>query len=808
MESKQSILRQVCCYLADNCDYASSQDGIGFNGIDTYVGHNLALLEEEYWDNSIIHEAAGMLLKYKKQILKNKELDYDLLKKIHEETKQAKPIYSLSDEVKQKKIEQQKKNGKKDLYEKKGLLYFEFDKCFINDVLSDIKDIPGRVYSSSLTPHWFVPTDSAFEILITAIKHKFSITEEAYNLIIKELNSRSEKIKESSATTAKEISIKGLYQDEDKKLLPYQNAGINFLLKNPNSIIADEMGLGKTLQSIATVQKMNAFPSLIITPSFLKKNWERELKQWLPELSNIQIVKNGNTKLDKKAKVIIINYELVKKFQNDLEKIKFKALICDESHYLKNYKALRTKAVTELSQILKDSLKTKLLISGTPFLNRPRELVSQLQILDKIDNFGGTYGFLNKYCYDKEKSNEWQTSYDGAINLDELNRKLRETCFLRREKQDVLADLPPKTRVIQNIEISNKKEYKEATENLISYIGEKAKLDNKIYASIAHLSQEEKQQAVNEYKNSKEAAAARAEVLVRTTTLRKVTGQGKIKESIQWIEDFLETGQKLIVFGVHKEVLNTLADQLSKYGIVMATGEQSPEERDDAMQKFQNDDNIRLFIGSIKAAGVGLTLTKASNVLFVEFEWRPGDHEQAEDRAHRIGQKDNVTAWYLLDENTIDFNIYNMLERKRQTIKQGTQKLNNIDYIDMIRDINNKSNLTELSQNSTDLFKDLDKKINYHEEITELSQHNDIIVDVDIIDTELSHEEKEYNRKKTNQQKMQSYRRKKGIKSREEYLKQNTISKDKPWKKYNISRANYYRKKKENPLFDKPLFDF
>ncbi len=113
-----------------------------------------------------------------------------------------------------------------------------------------------------------------------------------------------------------------------------------------------------------------------------------------------------------------------------------------------------------------------------------------------------------------------------------------------------------------------------------------------------------------------------------------------------------------------------------------------------------------------------------------------------------------------------------------------------------------------MSQNSTDLFKDLDKKINYHEEITELSQHNDIIVDVDIIDTELSHEEKEYNRKKTNQQKMQSYRRKKGIKSREEYLKQNTISKDKPWKKYNISRATYYRKKKENPLFDKPLFDF
>lgn len=805
------ILRQVCNYLAKNCDYASSKDGIGFNGIDTHVGHSLAILEDEYWKDKLIHNVANMLLKYKKQILKNNDLDYEKIREIYEQTKefvQNDSYFDLHAEVKQKKLEQQKKYGKKELCVKNGLLCFEFDKCFIDDVLSEIKDIQGRIYSPKPTPNWSVPTHEAITILNIVIQHKFSITSEAFEILSKELEIKNKNITASGASSSdKKIIIKGLYQDEEKKLLPYQIAGIHYLIENPDSIVADEPGLGKTLQTIATVQKLNAFPALIIVPGSLAINWEKEFKLWLPRLSNVQILKNGNTKINKKANVIIVSYDLVKKFQKELQTIKFKALICDESHNLKNYKAQRTIAVTELSQILKPTLKTKLLLSGTPIMNRPRELISQLQIIDKINIFGGAYDFLGRYCYSEEKSNDWNVSYDGAINLDELNRKLREACFLRREKIDVLTELPPKRRIIRHIFISNKREYKRAENDLINFIGEKAKSDKKFYASITHLSQKEQQIEIDKFKNKKESAAVKAEILVKTTTLRKVTGEGKIKEAIQWIEDFLQTDQKLIVFGVHSEVLNTLAKHLLKYGVVMVTGEQSMEERDKAVQQFQENDKIRLFIGSIKAAGVGFTLTKASNVLFVELEWRPGDHEQAEDRAHRIGQKDSVTAWYLIDDDTIDKHIYQVLEQKRQIIKQGTKKIDTIDYSQVLESIDNKK-ATELSQYTTHLLDNLEEYADL-EEITELSQNAEEIKDiskhstnVECIDTkieksnqitELSQNEIKDDKKEKNRLRMQNYRRKKGMLNREEYLKKNQINKNKPWVKMEISRANYYR---------------
>ena len=304
-------------------------------------------------------------------------------------------------------------------------------------------------------------------------------------------------------------------------------------------------------------------------------------------------------------------------------------------------------------------------MSGTPMLNRPKELITQLQALGRIGEIGGVKHFLERYC-DPKPGFGGRTDYSGASRLDELNRRLA-LFTVRRLKRDVLSELPPKMRVEVPIAISNWREYDEASRDIVLWIKNELAKDEEFVSQLLAESNGDESYAWEAIESAGEKAA-RAEVLVRFAKLKRIIARGKMDHALAWINDFLQSGKKLVVFAWHRETAVELAGAL---GAPMIIGGTSIKERDSAVEAFQNDAECRVIVLNIKAGGVGLTLTAGSDVLFCELGWSPGDMEQAEDRVHRIGQADTCTAWYLLGAGTIEEEIYELIESKRRVVGES-----------------------------------------------------------------------------------------------------------------------------------------
>lgn len=431
----------------------------------------------------------------------------------------------------------------------------------------------------------------------------------------------------------------------------YQREGICFGLEHKRIIIGDEPGLGKTLQSIGIVDTANAYPCLVICPSSLKINWQREFEKFTDK-SALVLDNNVRTTWGYLLsmgvhQVAIVNYESLRKFfvwdirggkQFRLKDVvfnpqiqAFKSIIIDESHRVKDPSAQQTIFTKGLS-VGKDWC---ILLSGTPVVNRPEDLIAQLSIMNRLGEFGGRAKFIADYCTDpKDKTAE------PAVPLSELSRQLYNTCMIRREKAKVLSQLPDKTRVDLYIEISNDKEYNLAAEDLAAYL-----------------------QEYTECTDWEIRRKMRMEALVRFMTLRSLATKGKIAQAVDFIRTFLDSGKKLIVFCSLHEIVDELQKIFPR--AVTVTGRDSSVNKQASVDAFQNNPNVQLIICSIKAAGVGLTLTAASDVAFIELAWTYADCCQCEDRAHRIGQKDNVTCYYLLGRGTIDHTIYRLIHRKK-----------------------------------------------------------------------------------------------------------------------------------------------
>lgn len=276
-----------------------------------------------------------------------------------------------------------------------------------------------------------------------------------------------------------------------------------------------------------------------------------------------------------------------------------------------------------------------ILLSGTPVVNRPEDLIAQLSIMNRLSEFGGRSQFMADYCTDpKDKEAE------PAVPLSVLSRRLYDTCMIRREKAKVLPQLPDKTRIDLYVDISNAPEYNLAAADLAAYLHE--------YTECTDWEIRRKM---------------RMEALVRFMTLRQLATLGKIAQAVDFIRTFLDSGKKLIVFCSLHEVVDALVKAFP--GAVTVTGRDSAVAKQSAVDAFQNNPETRLIVCSIKAAGVGLTLTASSSVTFIELPWTFCDCAQCEDRAHRIGQKDNVTCYYLLGRGTIDQTIYALIHRKK-----------------------------------------------------------------------------------------------------------------------------------------------
>ncbi|MFL5883784.1 MAG: DEAD/DEAH box helicase [Thermoleophilaceae bacterium] len=419
------------------------------------------------------------------------------------------------------------------------------------------------------------------------------------------------------------------------ELRPFQRAGVRYALAQRRTFLADEQGLGKTVQALATMEADDAYPAVVVCPASMKLTWEREVQQWLPHRTTAVLhgrsASGWRSARAARAEIVILNYEIVDAHVDALVGREPLALVFDESHYCKQPRAKRTKACLALSARTPDEA-LRLALTGTPILNRPKELVSQLRLIDRLSDFGSGASIARRFR--------------GPVALERLHWHLRAHCYVRRLKSEVLPQLPPKRQVPIPVELSNEREYRLAERDLIAWL--------------------QSQPLELRSLESKIAAALRNERLVQLNHLRRLAGRGKLDAALAWISDFLESGEPLVVFADHVEVQHALVDRFPES--VHILGDDNVTVRDAAVTSFQREDGPQLIVCSLRAAGQGITLTRASNVAFLELDWTPARLAQAEDRCHRIGQDDAVTAWYLLAPETIDETMAELLEQKRGVI--------------------------------------------------------------------------------------------------------------------------------------------
>lgn len=466
---------------------------------------------------------------------------------------------------------------------------------------------------------------------------------------------RRTSIQSSRATDANGIFPK----PEGLDYLPYQRAGIAYAQAHKDTLYGDEMGLGKTIQAIGTV---NADPTarsvLVICPASLKLNWKKEFTKWDTKGLTFEVIK-PTTKKFPSADVVITNYELLSKWQQPIRDRIWNTLIVDEAHYIKNPKAQRTQEIfgrkKERRKEMNDGTiqvtpplppiqaERRLFLTGTPIVNRPKELWPLIQALDP-DGLGHNFmKYALRYCAAFQGRFGWD--FSGASNLDELQEILRGKFMVRRLKMDVLKELPPKRRQVLVLECGDS--LKELLEK-----------EKKTYEQYSELLKE------GDFETPAFADMSR---------VRKEVAVAKIPFIVEHLQGALEELDKVCVFVHHYEVVDALRDAF-RDSAVHIDGRSKNEDRDAAVTRFQTDPNCKVFIGTIRAAGVGITLTASSTVIFGELDWVPGNVSQAEDRCHRIGQTDTVFIRHLVLESSLDERMAQIIVEKQEIIDKALDK--------------------------------------------------------------------------------------------------------------------------------------
>lgn len=367
-------------------------------------------------------------------------------------------------------------------------------------------------------------------------------------------------------------------------LLPHQQEGVKFILNNSSAFVCDDMGMGKTRTVIEAMIQRSQFPILVICPSALKLNWRNEIARWVGidlEIDNLN------------QDIIITNYERMNKYKFEIQALPIKQLVLDESHSFKEESSKRTQLALEWSR----KIPYKILISGTPMLNRPRELITQMEILNNIHKVGGREKFLEKYC--NPRHSQYGIDYSGCSDLQEL-RQTMNGIWLRRTKDDLENKLPTKTIVpIPIIELN--------------------------------------QPAPRSFHDIERYDRA---VLYK-----------KLDASVDFIEQLLERDEKVVVFVHHKDIGKALNMKFPDASVIV--GGQSPVHRQLNIDNFQLHDT-QIIICSLQASAVGLTLTASRCAVFIEYPWSPALLAQAQDRVHRLGQDKDVFIFYLYGQGSID----------------------------------------------------------------------------------------------------------------------------------------------------------
>lgn len=439
--------------------------------------------------------------------------------------------------------------------------------------------------------------------------------------------------------------------------LNHQKEAIEKLVGSKRFILADDMGVGKTTSATIAAIESGAKKILIICPASLKINWEREIRNYTDR--SIFICESKNFSLD--HDFIIVNYDILKNFYDlkDKEnsmigKLNPDLIIIDEAHYIQNGQAQRTKLVNNFSK----KANTLWLLTGTPMTNRPMNYFNLLQLIESpvAQNW---MAYAIRYCqgYQFKAGNRKIWNVSGASNLEELRDRTSKQ-VLRRLKTEVL-DLPEK--IITPVYL---------------------RLKSKLYEGLMG-------EYFDWYRTKSEESKSLTIQFTKLMKVRQVIAEEKIQHTIELAQNIIDQEKKVIIFTNFTDTLNRIADHFGKQAVRL-DGSSSKPQRQYAVDQFQENDKIKVFVGNIKAAGVGLTLTAAESVIINDLSFVPGDLSQAEDRAYRYGQKNNVLVYYPIFENTIEGSIYDIVNSKKSVIE--TVMGDNLDKGDIVEQIMNKIN--------------------------------------------------------------------------------------------------------------------
>lgn len=480
-----------------------------------------------------------------------------------------------------------------------------------------------------------------------------------------EVMERYEKIKESMDNEKNEIQkAKETCIEVDLPLFEYQKTGVNFGVKLKKVMINDDMGLGKSIQAIGIMKYLGLYQVLIICPNSIKSNWQREIEKWTGMKS--YIVENIFVK-----GINIINYEKLLKFSFTNAKGKlelnrhaaetlWELIIIDESHYIKESKSKRTKLVLQLTK----KCDRVVLLTGTPILNKPKELITQIDAIGKLHKFGDSWCFLQRYCAPSHNGFGWD--FNGASNIEELKTRLEEFT-IRRLKKNVLKDLPEKLITTTLLDLPEPDKYEKIENGVVDDLFQSKTKYSSFYKSLKGKTVEERAALIYEMKLNPEFKDLTSETLVKIEKLKQESARQKVIASRDILSNYVENRTKAIIFCTHKKTVQDLHKMYPES--VIMTGDVRTDDRMKAIDSFQNDPNVIFFIATMQTAGVGFNLTASSEVVFMELGWTPAEHKQCEDRAWRIGQTNNVTVNYLIMKDTIDEDIIDVLHSKSEVIE-------------------------------------------------------------------------------------------------------------------------------------------
>lgn len=465
------------------------------------------------------------------------------------------------------------------------------------------------------------------------------------------------------------------------QLKAYQAEGVAHLEKwDGNALLADDPGLGKTAQVMAYAWKHGHFPMVVIMPRTLILNWNREIFAMLGTQLKVQIVGHVPSKRRRKQlaqrwphvswnklvepgyQVTLMNYEAVKRNLNRLEAQKWAYVVLDESHKIRHKTAMRTQSVlrfvtgkveTQLGEFIThhEGVPRVTFLSGTPMVNRPRELFTMVNTLAPwVPEFSNFFRFGVKFCGGHKTKFGWD--FSGATNLDQLHELLQNTIMLRRLKSQVLTELPAKTYMTVPLEF-----------------------DRKAYDAVAGAFEgtHEWQSAMATLMDLGGKVAHHNAAIVAIQKCREIAALVKLPAALEWIADFVESGEKLVVFAHHNHVVEQVCEHLKSQGVetVKIRGDVSLQDRDAAVQAFQNDPQVKVIVCNIQTAGFGITLTAAHACAFIQLPWSHADYIQAADRMHRLGQMHNVTVYNLVAENTCEELQADMIIQKAHISNQA-----------------------------------------------------------------------------------------------------------------------------------------